>query len=79
MKLTSLLSTLALLASFSVWSQTPPPGGDHVVSPEERATAKACEAEMRQFCSGKQGQAATECLRSNASKLSPRCKGQVSK
>jgi hypothetical protein len=78
MKSTSLFFIIALLAASAAWSQTSPPG-EHAVSPQERATAKACEAEMRQFCAGKQGQAATECLRSNASKLSPRCKGEVSK
>ena len=49
------------------------------MTPEEHATAKACETEMKQICAGKQGQAATQCLQTNESKLSPKCKAQVSK
>jgi hypothetical protein len=49
------------------------------MSPEQHARAQACEAEMKQLCAGKQGQAAKECLQSNESKLSPKCKAQVSK
>jgi hypothetical protein len=78
MKLTSLLLLAALLAAGSVQAQSQTPGQGRM-TPEEHARAQACETEMKQLCSGKQGQAAKECLQSNASKLSPQCKAQVSK
>ena len=49
------------------------------MTPEEHARAEACKTEMKQLCAGKTGQAATQCLQSNESKLSPQCKAQVSK
>jgi hypothetical protein len=78
MKSTSLMLIAALLAVGSVQaqSQAPTPGGR--LSPEEHARAKACETEMKQLCAGKTGQAAKECLQSNSSKLSPKCKAQTS-
>jgi len=80
MKSTSLMLIAALLAAGSVQAQgqAPGQGAGQRVSPAEHARASACEAEMRQFCSGKTGQAAKECLQSNSSKLSPKCKAQVS-
>jgi hypothetical protein len=74
-KLTSLLLMAALVAAGSVQAQTQ----GEKISPEERARARACETEMKQMCAGKTGQAAKECLQSNSSKLSPKCKEQVSK
>jgi hypothetical protein len=80
MKSTSLMLIVALLAAGSVQaqSQVPGQGAGQRVSPEQHAKANACEAEMKQLCSGKTGQAATQCLQSNSSKLSPKCKTQVS-
>ena len=78
MKHTPLLLLAALLAAGSVpaQSQTPPHGR---MTPEEHARAEACKTEMQHLCAGKEGQAATECPKSNESKLSPQCKAQVSK
>ncbi len=78
MKSTPLLLLAFVLAAGSVQAQTPTPNQGRM-TPEEHARAKACETEMRRLCSGKQGQAAKDCLQSNESKLSPQCKGQVSK
>ena len=80
MKSTSLMLIAALLAAGSAQaqSQTPTPAAGERLSPEQHARAKACEAEMKQLCAGKTGQAAKECLQSNSSKLSPKCKAQVS-
>jgi hypothetical protein len=75
MKPTSILLIAALLAAGSGQAQ---PQGERI-SPEERARARACETEMKQLCAGKTGQAAKECLQSNSSKLSGKCKEQVSK
>jgi hypothetical protein len=75
MKLTSVLMIAGLLVAGSVEAQTQ---GERI-SPEERARARACETEMKQLCAGKTGQAAKECLQSNSSKLSSKCKEQVSK
>jgi hypothetical protein len=79
-KSTSLMLIAALLAAGSVQaqSQVPGQGAGQKVSPEEQARARACETEMKQLCAGKTGQAAKECLQSNSSKLSPKCKAQVS-
>jgi hypothetical protein len=78
MRPTSLLLLAALLAAGSVQAQSQAPTEGRM-SPEQHARAQACEAEMKQLCAGKQGQAAKECLQSNESKLSPKCKAQVSK
>ena len=80
MKSTSLMLIAALLAVGSVQaqSQAPTPAAGERLSPEQHARAKACEAEMKQLCAGKTGQAAKECLQSNSNKLSPKCKAQVS-
>jgi len=80
MKSTSLMLLAALLATGSVQAQSQPStaGGAQRVSPEERARVSACESEMKQLCAGKTGQAAKECLQSNSSKLSPKCKAHVS-
>jgi hypothetical protein len=70
----------ALLAAGSVQAQpqAPTPGAGQRVSPEAHARASACEAEIKRFCAGKTGQAAKECLQSNSSKLSPKCKTEIS-
>lgn len=82
MKSLSLLLIAALLAAGSAQAQAqyqaPTPAAGERLSPEQHARAKACEAEMKQLCAGKTGQAAKECLQSNSSKLSPKCKAQVS-
>jgi hypothetical protein len=78
MRSTSLLLLAALLATGSVQAQSQAPTQGRM-SPEEHARAKACETEMKQLCAGKTGQAAKECLQSNSSKLSGKCKEQVSK
>jgi hypothetical protein len=78
MKLAPLVLLAALLATGSVQAQSQAPTQGRM-TPEEHARAKACETEMKQLCAGKQGQAAKECLQSNAGKLSPQCKAQVSK
>ena len=80
MKSLSIVVIAALLAagSLPVQSQAPAQGAGQKVSPEDRARANACEAEMKQLCTGKTGQAAKECLQSNSSKLSPKCKAHVS-
>jgi hypothetical protein len=87
MKSTSLMLIAALLAAGSVQAQsqaptqgrmTPEAPAQGRMTPEQHARAQACEAEMKQLCAGKTGQAAKECLQSNSSKLSPKCKAQVS-
>lgn len=73
-----LLLLAAVLAAGAVQAQSQAPTQGRM-TPEEHATAKACETEMKQLCAGKQGQAAMQCLQTNESKLSPKCKAQVSK
>jgi hypothetical protein len=75
MKLTPLVLITALLAAGSVQAQTQ----GQRISPEERERARLCETEMKHLCAGKTGQAAKECLQSNSSKLSGKCKEHISK
>ena len=78
MKPTSMLVLAALLAAGTVHAQSQAPAQGRM-TPEDHARAEACKTEMKQLCAGKQGHAATQCLQSNESKLSPQCKAQVSK
>jgi hypothetical protein len=75
MNSTPLLLLTVLLVAGSVQAQAP----QVRMTPEEHARAEACKTEMQHMCAGKTGQAAKEYLQSNESKISPKCKAQVSK
>ena len=77
MKLTSLVLIGALLAGGYTQAQTPAPPSRTAGSHEE--IPPACREAVQRLCSGKQGQDARNCLKSNADKLPAKCKEHVSK
>ena len=77
MKLTSLVLIGALLAGGYTQAQTPAPPSRTAGSQE--GIHPACREAMQRHCSGKQGQEAVNCLKSNADKLPAKCKEHVSK
>jgi len=46
---------------------------------EDKAVARACKADAEHMCTGKSGQAMTQCLQANKEKLSSNCKDAMSK
>ena len=77
MKLTSLVLIGALLAGAYTQAQTPAPPSRTAGS--QGAIPPACQEAVQRLCSGKQGQDALNCLKSNADKLPAKCKEHVSK
>jgi cytochrome c556 len=71
MKLTIALTVAALAFAGSAYAQQAP-------SPEMQAAReammKACAADMKSMCDGKEGREAFMCLRENQEKLSQPCK-----
>jgi hypothetical protein len=70
-----LIASLAVAAA-SAQAQTPPAGSP---SPADRqaareAIAKACDADIKSYCSDQHGRELMMCLRTNADKVSPGCK-----
>jgi hypothetical protein len=77
MKLTSLVLIGALAVGGYAYAQTQPaPAGG---ARGQEAVHPACKEAAQRLCAGKQGQDAASCLKSNADKLPPKCKEQVSK
>jgi hypothetical protein len=73
----------AMAAATSAFAQ-PPAGGDRPApSPEMQAAResmmKACAADMKTLCDGKQGREAMMCMRDNAEKVSDGCKDGMAK
>ena len=77
MKLKSLVLCVSLFASAAVLAQEPPPSPEHLARRE--ATRKACDAEIKSTCTGKEGRETFQCLRANSDKLSASCKDAMAK
>ena len=77
MKLKSLVLCLSLFASGAILAQAPAPSAEHVAARE--ATRKACDADIKSTCSGKEGRETFQCLRANTGKLSAGCKDAMAK
>ncbi len=77
MKLKSLVLCVSLVASGAVLAQEAAPSPEHLARRE--ATRKACDAEIKSTCSGKEGRETFQCLRANPDKLSASCKDALSK
>ena len=77
MKLKSLVLCVSLFASGAVLAQAPAPSPEHVAARE--ATRKACDADIKSTCSGKEGRETFQCLRANTDKLSAGCKDALAK
>lgn len=72
LKLKSLALCVSLFASGAVLAQAPPPSPEHLARRE--ATRKACDAEIKSSCAGKEGRETFQCLRAHPDKLSSGCK-----
>lgn len=77
MKLTSLVLIGALLAGAYTQAQTP--AAPSSTAGRQEAIPPACKEALKRLCSGKQGQDAVSCLKSNADKLPAKCKEHFSK
>ncbi len=78
MKLRSMLLGMSLIASGAVFAQAPPAPSPEMQAARE-AMMKACDADIKSTCSGKQGREMFACLRENNDKLSAGCKDAMAK
>ena len=78
MKLKSLVLCVSLLAAGVAIAQAPPAPSPEMQAARE-AMRKACDADMKSTCSGKEGREMMQCMRANTDKLSPSCKDAMSK
>ena len=76
MKLTAIVIAASLLGAVAVQAQNAP-------SPEMQAAReamqKACAADQKSLCDGKQGREMFQCMRENTDKLSAGCKDAMAK
>jgi len=78
MKLKAMLLCVSMLASSAaVIAQAPAPSPEMQAARE--AMLKACDADIKSTCSGKQGREMFQCLRENNDKLSAGCKDAMGK
>lgn len=82
MKMTRTLWTMAATLCLATGALAQMPGGG-APSPEmiaaREAMQKACDADMKKLCSGKDGREAMQCLRSSMDKASASCKDAMAK
>ena len=78
MNLKAMLLAVSLLASAAVMAQAPPAPSPEMQAARE-AMMKACDADIKSTCSGKQGREMFQCLRENNDKLSAGCKDAMAK
>jgi hypothetical protein len=84
MKTLKLTIVAAALAAASAAFAQPPAGGQRPpMSPEMQAAResmmKACAADMKTLCDGKEGREIMACMRDNADKVSDGCKDGMAK
>ncbi len=78
MKLKSLVLCVSLLATGVVIAQAPPAPSPEMQAARQ-AMLKACDADIKSTCAGKEGREMGQCLRQNTDKLSAGCKDAMSK
>jgi hypothetical protein len=79
MKLRSMfLGVSLLIASGVVLAQAPPAPSPEMQAARE-AMMKACDADIKSTCSGKEGREMFACLRENNAKLSKGCQDAMAK
>jgi len=82
MKLKILIAAAALAVSGAAIAQ-PGPGGGGAPSPEMQAARdammKACAADLKTLCDGKEGREPMQCIRQGGDKLSAGCKDAMAK
>ena len=77
MKLTALILTASLLGAAAAEAQAPAPSPEMQAARE--AVNKACAADQKSLCDGKQGREMFQCMRENTDKLSAGCKDAMAK
>jgi hypothetical protein len=78
MKFRAMLLCVSLIASAAVVAQAPPAPSPEMQAARE-AMLKACDADIKSTCSGKQGREMFQCLRENNDKLSAGCTDAMGK
>jgi hypothetical protein len=78
MKLKAMLLCVSLVASAAAVAQAPPAPSPEMQAARE-AMLKACDADIKSTCAGKQGREMGACLRENSDKLSAGCKDAMAK
>ena len=78
MKLKAMLLCVSLIASAAAVAQAPPAPSPEMQAARD-AVLKACDADAKSTCSGKQGREMFACLRENNDKLSAGCKDAMGK
>ena len=78
MKFKSLVLCVSLLASGMVIAQAPPAPSPEMAAARQ-AMLKACDADIKSTCAGKEGREMGQCLRANSDKLSAGCKDAMAK
>ena len=78
MKLKAMLLCVSLIASAAAVAQAPPAPSPEMQAARD-AVLKACDADAKSTCSGKQGREMFACLRENNDKLSAGCKDAMAK
>jgi len=83
MKLKILIAAAALAVSGAAIAQPGPGGGGGAPSPEMQAARdammKACAADLKTLCDGKERRELMQCMRENNDKVSQPCKDAISK
>ena len=74
----TLLCVSMLAASAAVIAQAPPAPSPEMQAARE-AMMKACDADIKSTCSGKEGREMFACLRENNAKLSKGCQDAMAK
>jgi hypothetical protein len=78
MKLNAMLLCASLILS-SAAAMAQPPAPSPEMQAAREAMMKACDADIKSTCSGKQGREMFQCLRENNDKLSAGCKDAMAK
>jgi hypothetical protein len=78
MKLTALILAASLLGAAVAQAQTPPAPSPEMQAARD-AMQKACAADQKSLCDGKQGREMFQCMRTNTDKLSAGCKDAMAK
>lgn len=74
-----LVTAAAMLAAPFVLAQAPSGGPSPEMQAAIQAVRSACQNDVKQYCSDKQGRAVFQCLRENTDKVSGDCKDALGK
>ena len=74
-----LLTAAAMLAAPFALAQAPSGGPSPEMQAAIQAVRTACQNDVKQYCSDKEGRAVFQCLRANSDKVSGDCKDAMAK